>query len=64
VQRVQTAAEGGQTPGLACPECSAVCVAPVATGGYRCGQCGWQWNNANRPNLADIPGNTRSTISK
>ncbi|HXS93439.1 MAG TPA: phage terminase large subunit [Candidatus Limnocylindrales bacterium] len=29
-----------------CPECAAACIAPVASGGYRCGNCGHQFGQA------------------
>lgn len=50
-------------PTRGCPECAAVCISPTAMGGYRCSQCGHQWDG--RPVLApgQIPGNTRSTLS-
>jgi tRNA(Ile2) C34 agmatinyltransferase TiaS len=27
----------------ACPRCQATCIAPVCSGGFRCGQCGEQF---------------------
>jgi hypothetical protein len=33
---------------LSCPECQAICIAPCQ-GGWRCGQCGHQWNS--KPNV-------------
>jgi hypothetical protein len=41
--RVDAVPEDGKRPTAGCPECGAVCIAPVCTGGVRCSNCGHQW---------------------
>jgi predicted phage terminase large subunit-like protein len=38
-----TVAAGGEAANPKCPACGAQCIAPVCTGGLRCGQCGSQF---------------------
>jgi hypothetical protein len=34
----------GKNPTVGCPECGALCINPVCTGGKRCSACGHQWD--------------------
>lgn len=49
VARIDSA---GKQPTAGCPNCGAVCIAPVSSGGIRCGNCGHQWGTTDRESTA------------
>jgi predicted phage terminase large subunit-like protein len=58
VPKIPVAPAGGRPT---CPECSAVCCAPVSSGGWRCSSCGNQFGEPGFTDPKEIPRNTRTT---
>ena len=60
--KVDAVPAGGKHPTVACPECGSTSISSASSGARRCNGCGWQWDGRPAQNLAEITGNTRSTL--
>jgi hypothetical protein len=58
--KIETVSEGGKEPTKGCPECGALCIQPVCTGGKRCGACGNQFDESR----SDFKPMNRTTLFK
>ena len=53
--------EDGKQPTAGCPECGAICIAHVSSGGNRCANCGHQWD---APDMTPTKPQNRTTLFK
>jgi len=58
IAKVDAMPEDGANPTAGCPVCGALCLAPICTGGWRCSNCGHQFQQPTAkthfPNRADL----------